>query len=201
MRKFKREITYMLLLFLIVQTLFISACTKPKETVVELSGAEELTEIEESEPAGAQEQAICIYVCGAVENPGVYELQPDARLYQAIEAAGGMLDMAAFSYLNQAELLADGQKVYVPTEEEMQARAELPEETAEAAGSAAAGLVNINTASKEELMILPGIGESKASNIVAYRENNGSFKKIEDIKNISGIGEATFEKLKALICI
>ena len=107
---------------------------------------------------------------------------------KAIEMAGGFLVNAATSEINQAERLEDAMKIYVPTVEEM-AQLQL----------GGGGKVNINTASKEVLMTLPGIGESKAESIIQYRKENGSFKKAEEIMQISGIKESLYSKIKDLI--
>ena len=130
-----------------------------------------------------------VFVCGSVVTPGVYELPAGSRVYEAVALAGGMTDEAAQTAVNQAELLADGQMIEIPTKEEQQAQAD-----AEKARSD--GLVNINTAGLEELQTLPGIGESKARSIIAYREKNGTFKATEDIKNVDGIGDGIYAKLE-----
>lgn len=169
------------------------------------------------------ENRIAVYVRGAVSKPGVYYLDEGARVYQAIEAAGGFAPDADTEWLNQAEALKDGQMLTVNTlqetsEMEKEGRSAYPAETgtgisqsAEKAGSgspssaagngAAGGLVNLNTADKDELMTLPGIGESKAESIIRYREENGAFASPEDVMNISGIKEAVFSKIKDRIYV
>ncbi len=158
---------------------------------------------------------LSVYVCGAVNIPGVYELPAGSRLYQAIDAAGGMREDADKNYLNLAMELVDGEKLQVPTQEEVLTGsfgAERTEaaELASGSGSSASkegastgtsGLVNINTADETLLMTLPGIGETKAKSIIAYRTENGSFAKIEDIMNIPGIKQAVYDKIKDAICI
>lgn len=137
-------------------------------------------------------ESLTVFVCGSVETPGVYELPAGSRVYEAIELAGGMSDEAAQTAVNQAELLTDGQMIEIPTKEEQQEK-----EAAEEARSD--GLVNINTADLEELKTLPGIGDSKARSIIAYREKNGAFRAVEDIKNIEGIKDGVFAKLEGCI--
>ena len=181
---------------------------------------------------------IFVDVCGAVAKPGVYGMEPDSRVFQAIEAAGGFLPEAAGAYINQAQALSDGQQIYVPTEEEIAEQgAGLPgngsagtgslgdtgnsngsgagtsdgtsvnsggnASTAGAAGelSGSSGKVNLNTADAAALQTLTGIGESKASAILAYREEHGSFNSIEDIMNVPGIKESTFSKIKDKIAV
>lgn len=129
--------------------------------------------------------SIFVYVCGAVVQEGVYELPSGSRVYEAVEKAGGFTEDAARTQVNQAEILEDEARLYIPTE------AEAAEEQAPTDGK-----VNINTASKEDLMTLPGVGESKASQIIQYRETHGAFQKIEDVMKISGIKEGLFNQIK-----
>lgn len=154
---------------------------------------------------------LSVYVCGAVHAPGVYELPAGSRLYQAIDAAGGMREDADKNYLNLAMELVDGEKLQVPTQEEVLAgafgaeRTEMAEQASGNGSSAskegASGLVNINTADETLLMTLPGIGEAKAKSIIAYRTDKGSFAKVEDIMNIPGIKQAVYDKIKDVICV
>lgn len=153
---------------------------------------EKQSNLEEVVPA-----VIYVQVAGAVVNPGVYDLPTGSRLFAAIEAAGGFSEQADDSDLNQASILEDGQKIYVYTKEEQMILAE----EAKASEAEDDGLLNINTASVGDLTNLPGIGEAKAKNIVAYRESNGQFSSIEDIKNVSGIGDGIFVQISSLIKI
>ena len=146
---------------------------------------------------------ICyVHICGAVKQPGVYELTADSRLFEAIQMAGGLTEEAADQALNQAELIEDGSRIYVPTKEEVKAGMDngdtltQNEDNAEKAGSTSDGKVDINTAEKNELMTLPGIGEAKADAIVRYREEHGAFQKIEDLMEVEGIKEGVFQKVK-----
>lgn len=143
-------------------------------------------------PATETEAVICVHVCGAVQQEGVYELPAGSRYEQAIQAAGGFSELADRSALNLAAVVSDGEQIRVLTKEEAQACRASAEETSD-------GRVNINTASREELMTLPGIGEARAEAIIAYREEHGEFQNIEDIMQVSGIKEGAFEKLKAKI--
>ena len=138
---------------------------------------------------------IYVYVCGCVVNPGVYEAYENMRVYQVIEMAGGMTENANRDYLNIAETVTDGQKLYVPEKSEI-----IAETTGrQIAGSAESEKVDINSATKEQLMTLPGIGESRANDILAYKAANGRFLSIEEIKNVSGIKDAAFNRIKELI--
>ena len=139
---------------------------------------------------GRTENSIFVYVCGAVMNEGVYELPAGSRVYEAIQKAGGFAEDAAVTHINQAEVLEDETQLYVPTMEEI-----TNEETK------GDGKVNLNLASKEELMTLPGVGEAKADLIIQYREEHGRFQNIEDVMNISGIKEGLFAKIKDNITV
>ena len=163
-------------------------------------------------------QSFVVYVAGYVNNPGVYELAAGIRVIDAIDAAGGYSKKAYDNYLNLASLIADGQMIYVPSEEEVESGSIERGVASGADGSGAGGvtggngggnggnssgsgsLVNINQASKEELMTLPGIGESKADKIIAYREENGRFSTPEGIMEISGIKDGLYNKIKDKIC-
>ena len=172
------------LLLILAVAICVVACQKEEKNTVDLTLQEDIS-ISAAEEAS---DTIFVYVCGAVFTEGVYELSSGSRLYEAIELAGGFREDAAATEMNQAEVLVDAMKIYVPTIEEVLERQ-----------SSAGGKVNINQASKEELMTLPGVGASKAESIIRYREENGRFQKIEDIMEISGIKEGLFEQIKDLI--
>ena len=140
---------------------------------------------------------ICVHITGYVVNPGVYHIAEGARIYEVVQLAGGFLPEADEGYLNLASVVIDGQKLQVLSKEEAVTAKPFIGQTESETG---AKLININAASKEELMQLPGIGESRALSIIAYREKNGAFNDIKDIMNISGIKEAAFEKIKDYIC-
>ena len=181
-------------------------------TMEEDSGTEEASEAEEDYPDAsevAQEsdleesEADCVIyvdVCGQVNNPGVYELPGESRVFEAIEKAGGMTKAAASGYLNKAEKLSDGQQIYVPSEKEIEENSLIGASTTENS-SASGDKVNLNTASKEELMTLAGIGEAKAESIIRYREEHGNFRTTEDIKNVDGIKDGVFNKVKDQITV
>ena len=173
--------------------------------VQEDSLAETVPETDQESPA-----TIKVYICGCVLNPGVYELPEGSRICDGLDAAGGFTEGADESRINLAGYLHDGDMVFFPEVGE-----ELPEGAVEAGhsttgssnsgssggSSAQAGLVNINTANAEQLCTLPGIGSSKATAIIKYREENGAFTDISQIMNVSGIGENLFNNIKDLICI
>lgn len=141
---------------------------------------------------------VYVHVCGAVKYPGVYEFSGDARVFQAVESAGGFLPEAHEAALNQAQPVKDGDRIYVPTKEEWESGlADSLEENKEAETDD--GLVNINTADENELCTLPGVGQTRARAIVEYRNEHGGFGRIEDIQNVSGIKSGLFAKIKDFI--
>lgn len=142
-----------------------------------------------------------VFVCGAVNNPGVYDAEDGARVFELIAMAGGFTESAVTDYLNMAEKVRDGEKLYVPTVDEIKAGSENTV-NAHSPGffnETSDTYININLATMDQLMTLPGIGEAKAKAIIQYRETNGRFSDISEIKNIPGIKEAVFEKIKDLI--
>ncbi len=162
-----------------------------------LSQNSQSTQAEETDDGG-----IFVYITGAVKHPGVYEVRSGARLYEVLDMAGGMTQDARKDCLNLAEVVDDGEQIKVLTKRQYkkskkQSSGSLMEDEA----SDGSGLIDINSATAESLTQLPGIGEVKAAAIVAYREENGSFSAIEDIKNVSGIGDATFENIMSLITV
>lgn len=166
-----------------------------------------------------QQAMIYVDVCGAVANPGVFQLAAGSRVFQAIEAAGGYLPEAALTCVNRAGVLTDGQQLYILTQEEMERQGLDPAEMSGASdgqmnGSTRTGQntgmtaqvqqdnrININTADEAQLTTLTGIGATRAQAIIAYREENGPFAAIEDIMNVQGIKEGTFAKIKDEIVV
>lgn len=167
-----------------------------------LEGAAGTVHVTESEPP-----QVYIYVCGAVALPGVYSLAQGSRLYEAVELAGGLTADADENCLNMARQITDGEQVVILTQEEALVLKEAGEYTyssGEAAQERTAqdsGLVNINTATVTELTTVSGIGESRAQAIVDYREKNGRFDSIDEIKKVDGIKDGLFSKIKDKITI
>lgn len=149
---------------------------------------------------------IFVDIGGAVKSPMLAELPDGSRVDDAIQAAGGLKQEADMSNINRAEFLLDGQKIYIPSLA-VDADGNVIEGAAAsgtsdaASGVSASGKVNINTADSTQLQTLNGVGPATAQKIIDYRQSNGSFASVEDIKNVSGIGEKTFEKLKDYITI
>lgn len=158
---------------------------------------------QKKEPA-AKPAEIYVDVCGAVAAPGVFRMAEGSRVFQAVEAAGGYLPEAARQYVNGAGVLEDGQQIYVPAAEETKSMV-FPGEGGISGGNtpveAGEQRVNLNTADAEQLMTLTGIGAAKAAAILAYREAHGAFASIEEIMNVQGIKENTFQKIKDDIAV
>lgn len=199
----------------------LCGCTRKEQFVLEMDSATqaaqyEVSDVQEQEGNVLEEQippeqvsvVVYVHVCGAVKNPGVYELDAGSRVYEAIEEAGGFTENADASYVNLAQQLSDGIKLIIPTTEQTESLS-APDsigmigiveaetgQTGAGQGNAADGKININTASEAELCNIPGIGATRAAAIVAYRQEKGGFTSIEDIMNVSGIKEGTYDKIK-----
>lgn len=201
--------TVIFLFLILCMTAVNTGCQKKQETDFILENPKEHTDnekqtegnkdIKEGKSDSEKEKStenIFVYVCGAVQKPGVYELLPGQRICDAIAAAGGLSEQAAGDSLNQAEVLSDGQMLRVLTTEEAAAAAATVQPGQETAESSRDGRVDINTADASALMSLPGIGQSKADAIIAYRNEHGAFKAPEELMNISGIKEGVYQKIK-----
>ena len=186
-------------LIILVSGVFFFACSKSgkeNENVIEFSSEnrESETTPEPLELTSAQEtgtQTVCVYVCGAVNKPGVYELPANARKQDALNAAGGFTEDALKDAVNLAAFVEDADMLRIPYLGE--------EYSEEETGTGKETRININTAGINELTCLPGIGESKASAIVEYRNKTGKFSRVEDLMKVPGIKEGTFEAVRDLI--
>ncbi len=187
---------YIVLIVILVNTILTGCDTGDNH--VELSTTGETTEIENE-----TFETIYVHISGEVRNPGVYSVHTNTRLYQVIDMAGGMTDKAYQGDLNLAEAVCDGQKIYVMSKKQHR---RMDSESKQSTNdnnvqTTDTNLVNINVATVQQLTTLPGIGDTKAAAIVAYRDENGNFSSIEDIKNVSGIGEATFSNIESMITV
>lgn len=183
---------------------------KPKDQLSENQEKNDDIEVE----TGTNTKTECyVHVCGAVSKPGVYVMLRGARIFEAIEKAGGITENAYDECINQALLVTDGMQIRVPTMEEWE-KGQVTAENysfAEQVGNDGShsfhedgdedGLVNINSADASRLCTIPGIGETRAEAIISYRETHGSFQKIEDIQNVTGIKEGLFNQIKDKIKI
>ena len=159
------------------------------------------TDVDIEELGANTEQAdigdtVPVYVCGAVNNPGVYYLSPNSLKADALHMAGGLTSDAALDYVNLAETVNAGEKIYFPYADEVADSVNISQSDNDQGNS---GKININTATKDELMTLPGIGDSKADAIIKYRDEYGPFQNIEDITNITGIKEGVYNNIKDYI--
>ena len=183
----------------ILSVLSVSGCgASENDTSFELATFTENPEETTQAPAGKESEdrdILFVYVCGHVNRAGVYTVSENTRVFEVINLAGGVRDDADISSINQAEKVADGQQIYVPS----------TEETKEYQSSGGGGphqiqnddgLININTADSAALQTLTGIGASRAQAIIDYRNENGSFESIEDIKKVAGIKDGMFSKIK-----
>lgn len=151
---------------------------------------------------------VTVYISGAVKTEGVITMSSEDRLSDAIKVMGGIVEGADMNAINLAEKLVDGKHYVIPKQGDQipvdvnaggstSGAAQTAGENAQGQG----GLVNINTATLEQLDTLPGVGEATANKIITYREENGGFKSIEDLKNVKGIGDKKFEDMKSSICV
>lgn len=159
------------------------------------------SQVENSEPSKEVKSAeLVVDVKGAVKSPGVYVLMPDDRVIDAITMAGGYTAEADSTYINHAQKITDEMVIYVPKiGEEIDLEQQTVISSPATENQTTNGKINLNTASETDLLTLPGIGPAKAKAILEYRQQNGSFKTVDDLKNVSGIGEKTYEKLKQYI--
>lgn len=163
------------------------------EIVIEEDSGETST-TENVEPAESKnrESTIFVDISGEVKNCGVYEMKEGDRVFHVIEKAGGLKKNADVEAINQAQVIIDGEKIVIPRKGKGNTSLEQGGDN---------GKININTADIAKLDEISGVGPSTANKIIEYRENSGTFKNIEDIKNVSGIGDKTFEKIKNDICV
>ena len=191
-RKTLIKIFSVVLILLAALVLRIHDENKADITIETADAAEETEYSGESEESSVQPQVIFVDIGGAVEEPGVYEVAKDTRLFEVIEMAGGLSEDADPDHVNRASFVEDGQKIIIPVKgseytDDGKAAAFSPE--------ADSGLININTASADELKTLSGIGDVTAEKIIEYRSST-AFKSKEDIMSVDGIGRKTYEKIK-----
>ncbi|NLZ93553.1 MAG: ComEA family DNA-binding protein [Firmicutes bacterium] len=176
----REQLGAIILAVLLIIGLIIRYFLLPRPTAVEILPPEESKAVEEQDS-----REIIVHVAGAVKKPGVYTLPEGARVFMALEAAGGVLADADKHALNLAEPLFDGRRIIVPYQ---------GEEGEKTAGES--GKVNVNTATAAEFEQLPGIGPAKAAAIISYREENGPFQSVDDLTRVPGIGPGTLATMK-----
>ena len=152
-----------------------------------------------------EEELVIVHVTGEVKKPGVVRVKEGSRVEDIVKAAGGLTENADISNINLAYVVEDGTKIRIPSTDDEKQEEYITQSIGEGiimqeeSNNSRSSIVNINTANETELEELPGIGASIAGKIIEYRNKNGKFKSIEDIKNVTGIGDSKFEKIKSLI--
>lgn len=198
-QKYKKKLllpttVIVVILFFFLQTQFKTS--EPTADAIQPIPIHETTIEQEEITEPIEDISLFVEVKGAVIHPGVYELTQGDRILKAIELAGGYLPTSDSKGINHAQKVADEMVVYVPLEGEV-----IVEQSPTNTSSESTGLVNINQADASLLMTLPGIGPAKADAIIAHRDGQGLFKDPADLKNVTGIGQKTFEKLEVLISV
>lgn len=193
-------------IFIILSLIYSNSCIRQKtqakietkENIQDFLEVEQDKTVEETSAESTDTEKIYVYICGQVNKEGVYELFAGARLVELVEMAGGFSENADKTYNNLAMHLEDEQQIYIPSiGENLAKNSQITSISKENRGDK----INLNTATKEELMSLRGLGSSKAEQIIEYRNKNGGFKSIEDIMNIKGIKKAAFNKIKDSIYV
>ena len=215
----KKIIIIILIIIIIVGTTIYEKIIKDRNLIeinedIDITNTNEENTTEEQNTTNSESNSkIIIYITGQVRKEGVYELDENSRITDAIEIAGGLTEEANIENINLAEVLEDGTKIYIPNKKENNKQTENINLIQKNTGNTTEiskknntenkqnqnTKININTATQIELETLPGIGPSTALKIVNYRKDNGKFKNIEDIKNVSGIGDSKFNNIKNLI--
>ncbi len=185
----KKQIGIVLVVIFIMPLLVMSACNNKKDIDTISIETQEFNQNDNNETI----HKICVYIVGEVYNPGVYYVNVNSRVTDVVEAAGGFTECAATEHINLASKVTDGEKIIIYSLSQI--------ENNEIINENQSTLININTADVDKLMTLPGIGESKAKDIVRYREKNGRFESKEEIMQVSGIKEAAFEKIEEYITV
>lgn len=174
----------------------------PSDEDIMLQEEEEVPIESKDQEETKEPEQIWIDLQGAVQRPGVYQLAAGSRMHEAVQLAGGLLPDAERRAVNLAQSVQDGEVLYIPRKDEWDEEAWKQSLTVQTEkGDVQQQTISINRATAEELTLLPGIGEAKASAILAYREKNGPFRTKEDIMEVSGIGEKLFERMKDLITL
>ena len=204
----EKTLKYLVAFLFILIALFILLGKNGDEELL-IEGRENTSTVEqlaaeESLEENPEPKEIFVHLSGAVNKPGVLKLSEGTRVYEAVEMAGGLEVDADSSGINLARTLQDEERIHIPRQGEIQTNPVQyanPATQSMGGGTGQSGLININTADSAALQTLTGIGPSTAEKIMDYRQSSGSFRSIEQIKEVSGIGEKTYEKFKDKICI
>jgi competence protein ComEA len=201
----KQEKIVLLLIVTVIITIF--GCRfylQEKNKITILPSNQENLSIQQNVADTSQEEIYIIHIAGAVKQPGVYQISSGERIIDVVKMAGGALEKAHLDMVNLAAPIHDGQKIIIPfipeeRKDELSGMAEQGLTMPEFNYDANSGLININSATARELESLPGIGPVLAERILEFRKNNGIFRRIEDIKGVSGIGQKRFDAIKEMI--
>jgi len=180
----------------------VNALSESKEEYSDKSSKED-TGNTDSDGSLQNNNNIKVYICGEVKNPGVYEIKAGARIIDLLELAGGQNENACLEIINLAQIVVDGQRIYIPSQEEISTGSSLffTGDYSSDYNSSENKTININNANSKELESLPGIGPVIAQNIIEYRNKNGLFKTKEELKNVTGIGEKKYEEISQFVSI
>ena len=187
---------------IIIVLIFLAAvlqagCAGPEESfVISTARSSEDSAGDLKDPGNEEVHQIAVYICGEVSDPGIYYLDEGSRVADLLNAANGALPNADLKRINLAQRLVDGQQIIVYSLQTAEGQ-----EGAKGESANTGGKININLAGKEELMTLPGIGESKADAIIRYREENGPFSCTEDVMNVSGLKNSVYATIKEQITV
>ena len=196
---YEKQVKIAVIAIVVITALLLFGGNGETEEITVGQGVENQTEITVDETNATAETSstnIVVDISGCVNIPGVYEIPDGTRLHQVIAEAGGLTEDADIDAINQAEQVTDGQKIRIPAKGSTGSVTEHTNENQDGTGR-----ININHADSSTLQQISGVGPATAEKIIQYRESNGSFQTIEDLKNVSGIGEKTFEKMKDQICV
>lgn len=192
-----------IIVFVIGYYIYSNTSTNSYEQLEEIS-VEQTTETVQN--VENSEEEIVVHIAGEIKNPGIVRTTEGARIADIIDKAGGLTELADISNVNLAYIIEDGQKITIPSKTDETNKEYISSENGEGIiqldsqeTTTQNKIININKATKEELQQLQGIGESTAAKIIEYRNQNGDFKQIEDLKNVPGIGDAKFEAIKGNI--
>lgn len=212
----KQKIILTIIIIAILSILFIYIVknlyeSEKDEEIILNNDINEISQIQQQEKIGIvnTKEKVVVHIIGEVNNPGVITLEEGARIIDAINLAGGKTEEADLSKINLAYIVEDGTQIYIPRIDENLNNVEfISSDIGQGSIISSPNIeekietkVNINMANKEKLMTLPGIGETTAQKIIEHREQNGKFKKIEDLQNVNGIGQSKYDSLKDKITI
>jgi competence protein ComEA len=202
----QEKIVFLIIISALLVTFSWKLYSKEKSSITIVPTAE-IGENDNREENEIIDKEICIvHISGAVNHPGVYQLTEGERIIDAVKMAGGEMERANVDAVNLAAHLYDGQKIVIPfisenNADEVAQKDIANEELGQPDYSVNSTLLNLNAVTSNQLETLPGIGPALADRILAYRKDHGLFKNIEDVMNVSGIGEKRFESIKEYITV